>query len=102
MGATKERHRFTLDDPEKADALQQVLSTYLDRPQKIDYGVGAGPAKFNADGTRKPPGVDKKTMLRHKEPHITQQLLGLHCVHVYVMCSGWVMLSDVMAVRRYL
>ena len=100
MGATRGRHRFTLDDAKKADALQQVLGTYLDRPQKIDYGTGAGPTKFNADGTRKPPGVDKKTMLRHKEPHITQHIIGLYCVHVYVNYVLWV--GDVMAVRRYL
>ena len=57
--ATKERPRFTFDDSNKAGTLQQTLSIYLDRPQKIDYGTSAGPAEFNMDGTRKPPGVDK-------------------------------------------
>jgi hypothetical protein len=98
MGATRKKHRFTLDGSSKADALQQVLSTFLDRPQKIDYGTSAGQTKFNAGGTRKPPGVDKKTMLRHKEPHnpTTSWFVMSSCL-CYVLWVG-----DVMVVRHYL
>jgi hypothetical protein len=77
------RPRLTLDDEGKALELRSALAEYLTTPNKIDYGEQTGFAK---DGSKKAPALDKKAMLRHKEPYIEIQMVAvLHVMGVVMV-----------------
>jgi hypothetical protein len=58
------RERLTKDGP-KSSQLQDILNKYFDKPQKFQYG-SFSPLKLHKNGTKKPPGCDRKAMLAHK------------------------------------
>ena len=77
------RPRLTLDDKGKALELRSALAEYLTTPNKIDYGDQQ--TGFAKDGSKKAPALDKKAMLRHKEPSIEIQFGVIMVAVLHVM-----------------
>ena len=89
----KGRPRLTLDDSGKALELHSALAEYLTTPNKIDYGDQH--TGFAKDGPKKAPALDKKAMLKHKEPSIETQIGVIMFAVIHVMGVVMVVRCDV-------